>query len=198
MFKENCKQALALYGRTFLAGVMGIFIYLSVGVLVSIAVPRGETMSAATSLVMNMISLFLQGGLFYIIVYSRLWDLGDKNGNAVQFGRMAPDPLRGLKIGLLAAIPSFLSFLVLLADKLFGVWPHTATVYRVCQLGLYPIIVWSMGPNVQIAAADVPLGGILCAGLPVLFVPAVACLAYYLGFRHIVVWEKVVFVRKKK
>ncbi len=198
MFKENLKQALALYGRTFLAAVMGLFIYLSVGVLVSIAVPRGETMSPATTLAMNLIALVLQGGLFYIIVYSRLWELGDKNGNAVQFGHMAADPLRGLKIGLLASVPSFLSYVVLLADKLIGVWPHTASVYRICQLGLYPIVVWSMGPNVQLAAADIPLGGILCAGLPVLFVPLVAALSYYLGYRHIVIWEKVVFARKKK
>ncbi len=198
MFKENCKQAVALYGRTFLASVMGLFIYLSIGVLVSIAVPRGETMSAATSFVMNLIALVLQGGLFYLIVYSRLWELGDKNSNAVQFGRMAADPLRGLKIGALAAVPSFLSFVLLLADKLVGIWSYAAAFYRVCQLGLYPVIVWSMGPNVMTTTAEIPLSGILCAGLPVLFVPAVACLAYYLGFRQIAVWENIVFVRKKK
>jgi hypothetical protein len=71
-------------------------------------------------------------------------------------------------------------------------------IYRVGQLGLYPILVWSLGSNVSVPVGDVSWGGVLCSGLPVLFLPLVATVAYYLGYRHIMVSERLTFVRKKK
>lgn len=198
MNKETISRAVRLYFTTYLAAVMGVFIYLSVGVLVSVAFPEGQTLSNVTSVVMNAIALFLQGGLFFVIVYGKQWDYGDKDSNAALFGHIEGDRWRGLKMGLLAAIPSFAAWLVLVADKLFSFWPYTAAVYRVCQLPLYPVLVWSMGSNIMATTATISWGGILCAGLPVLFVPVVATIAYVLGFRHIQVWERIVFSRKKK
>ena len=198
MFKENVKHAAKLYLRTYLAAVMGAFTYLSIGVLMSMTAKEGQPVSNASSLLMNSIALVLEGALFYLIVYSKLWELGDRNSNAVRFGHMNPDRLRGFKIGLLASIPSFLSFVALLADKLFHFWDSMAAIYRICQLALYPIVVWSMGSTVTVTTADVSWGGILCAGLPVLFVPVVAGIAYLLGYHNIQVWEKLVFVKKRK
>lgn len=197
MVKDNINQAFKLYTRTILAGVMGFIIYLSVSVIF-VAMSGGGEVSASTLLIRDVISLLIQGILFYVIVYTKLWELGDKNQNAVAFGHMAAGPLRGLKIGLLASIPSIVSFLALVADKLFGLWSGMATAYRICQLALYPIVSLSMGTAVTVTTTDISWGGILCAGLPVLFVPAVATLGYYLGYRHILVWEKIVFVNKKK
>lgn len=198
MNKETVNRAVRLYFTTYLAAVMGVFIYLSVGVLVSVAFPEGQTLSGVTFAVTNAIALFLQGGLFFVIVYGKQWEYGDKDSNAAHFGRIQGDKWRGLKVGLLAAIPSFVAWLVLVADKLFAFWPYTAAVYRVCQLPLYPVLVWSMGSTVVTTTAGVSWGGILCAGLPVLFVPIVATVAYLLGFAHIEVWERLVFSRKKK
>ena len=192
------KQALKLYANTFLAGAMGLFVYLSVGAIFSMAVQGGEVMSATVALWMNIVALVLQATLFFMIVYSKMWELGDKSANAVNFGRMADDPWRGLKISLVAAIPSVISFLALIADKLFAFWGGMATAYRICHLGLYPVIVWSLGSVVTVTTADISWVGILCAGLPILFMPAVATLAYYLGYRHIVLWEKIVFSGKQK
>ncbi|MBR5540493.1 MAG: hypothetical protein IKU56_03855 [Clostridia bacterium] len=198
MLKDTIRQALKLYGRTYLAAIMGGFIYLSVSVIMSMTVNEGETISDGATLAMNLIALVLQVTLFYIIVYTKLWELGDKNANAANFGHIVGDPLRGLKIGLLAAIPSVISFLALVADKLFGLWTGMATLYRICHLGLYPIVALSMGSVVTVTTADVSWGGIWCAGLPVLLVPVVATLGYFLGYRHVLLWEKIVFASKKK
>lgn len=196
--KDNIRQAFKLYLRTIGAGVMGVIMYISVGMIMSMTLEKGETLGPVATLAMNLIALILQGALFYTLVYAKLWELGDKHHNAETFGRMASDPLRGLKIGLLASIPAFISFLALVADKLFCLWTGMATVYRICHLALYPIVAWSLGPVLSVTTAQVSWTGILCAGLPILFVPAVAALAYYLGYRHVFVWEKIVFVNKKK
>lgn len=198
MKKRILKRAVRLYASTYLAGIMGVFIYLSVGTLIGMSVQGQGMMNPAAMAITNAVTLFLQGGLFFVIVYGKQWERGDKDANAAQFGRLPADPWRGLKVALIASIPSLLSWLFLIADKLFGLWQNTAMVYRLCQAGLYPVLAWSMGTNVTTPTASIGWGGILCAGLPVLFLPIVASLAYYLGYRHIVVWEKLVFVRKKK
>lgn len=198
MNKRLIKRAARLYATTYLAGIMGVFIYLSVGVLISAAAPSGRAMNVAAMTITNAVALFLQAGLYFCIVYGKQWERGDKDANAVQFGKLADDPWRGVKVGLLAAVPSFVSWLVLVADKCFGIWPHIAMVYRLCQVGLYPIVVWSMGSEVMVPSSAVGWGGIVCAGMPVLFLPVVAGLAYFFGYRHIQVWERLVFVRKKK
>jgi hypothetical protein len=38
----------------------------------------------------------------------------------------------------------------------------------------------------------------LCAGIPVLFLPIAAGISYYLGFKQIVVADRMMFVNKKK
>lgn len=198
MNKNLIGRAAKLYASTYLAGIMGVFIYLSIGILVTSAFPKGEAINSTALLVTNCVSLFLQAGLFFVIVYGKLWSQGDKDSNAAQFGNMAADPWRGAKEGLLASIPSFLSFVVLIAEKIFCFWPQYTAIYRVGQLGLYPILVWSLGSNVSVPVSDISWGGVLCAGLPVLFLPVVATVAYYLGYRHIMVSERLMFVRKKK
>ncbi len=190
MSKDTVRQALKLYVNTWLAGIMGVFLYLSVGAIFAALKTNGLTM--------NVVALVLQIVLFALIVYTKMWDLGDKNANAANFGHLKADPLRGLKLGLLAAIPSIISFLALIADKLFGFWDGMATAYRLCHTALYPVVVWSMGSLVSVTAADISWGGIFCAGLPILFMPVVATVAYYLGYRHISLREKIVFVNKQK
>lgn len=192
------KQAIRLYGRTILAGVLGTVIYLSIGILVSVVVPRGEPLSAAASFLMNLIALLLQGSIFFMLVFSGLWSLGDKESNAVQFGHMQATASRGFKIGCIASIPSVISFVVLVADKLFSFWEKSAMVYRICQVGLYPIIVWSMGPAASTTTAQLSWGQIIGAGIPVLFLPIVAGLSYYLGFKQIMVSDRLMFENKKK
>ncbi len=192
------KQALRLYGRTILAGVMGGFIYLSVGILFTVAFPRGEGLSGAASFLMNFVALFLQGGTFLLLIYAGLWSLGDKESNAVQFGHLQATATRGFKIGWLAAMPSMLSFVLLVADKMFSLWEHCVAAYRVCHLALYPLIVWSLGPNAATTTAELSWWRIVCAGIPVLILPLAAGGSYYLGFKQIVVSNRLMFVNKKK
>lgn len=198
MWKKTMKQALRLYGRMCLASVMGGFVYLSVGVIFSMGLGEGKTMSPTLTFFMNVVALVLQGVLFFLILYHKLWELGDKHANAADLGRVPGTPWRGLQIGLLASIPAFLSFLALIADKLFGLWNGMTMLYRISQLALYPLVVWTLGQTVTATTASVSWGGILCAGLPILFVPIVSALAYFLGYRHVAVAEKLVFVHNKE
>lgn len=198
MNKENIRWAVKLYAVSFVAGVVGIFTYLSVAVILSIFVPAGQTEAPAILPATNIVTFVLQVIVFYMLIYSKMHDLGYKNNNAVQFGHMEADPLRGLKIGAMAAIPSVISFLILIADKAFGIWAGTATAYRMCHAAIYPVMVWTMGTAVTTTTASLSWGAVLCAGLPVLFLPTVATLGYYLGFRRVEVLDAIIFTRKKK
>lgn len=192
------KQAIRLYGRTILAGVLGMVTYVSVGVLISVVVPRGEMLSATATFLMNLIALILQGSIYCLLIYAGMWSLGDKEANAVQFGHMQATAARGFHIGCIAAIPSVLTFLVLVADKVFSFWPQCAAIYRLCHTALYPILAWSMGTVVSITTANLAWWQVLCAGIPVLFLPLASAISYYLGFNHILVSERLMFVNKKK
>lgn len=192
------KQAIRLYGRTILAGVLGAVMYVSIGVLISVVMPRGEMLSATALFLMNVIALVLQGCIYFLLIYAGMWSLGDKEANAVQFGHMEATAARGFHIGCIAAIPSLVTFLVLVADKLFAFWPQCAAFYRLCHTALYPILAWSMGTVVSVTTAQLAWWQVLCAGTPVLFLPFASGIAYYFGFKHILVSEKLMFVNKKK
>ena len=197
MFKKTMKQALKLYGRVCLASVMGLFVFLSVGAIFSM-IDKNIAQNAPLLFVRDLVALLLQGTMFFLILYHKMWELGDKNANAAAFGRIKDNAWRGLHIGLLASVPAFLSYVALVTDKLFALWDGMALVYRVGQMGLYPVIVWSMGMSVSVPSSEISWGGIACAALPLLFVPFASALAYYLGYRHISVAEKLIFVQNKE
>lgn len=198
MNKETFKLAAKVYGHSVFSSVLCIIIYMSISMITYAAADAEGVVPGWAVTTGNVVSLLLQGMLLIAFVYGDLWRQGDKDANAVHFGRMEEDRLRGLKVGLIAAIPSVLSFVVLVAEKLLGFFPAYAGLYRLFHLSLYPIIVWAFGANVTATAAGIGWGGILLAGLPVLVVPVVALLAYELGYRQIILTEKLVYKNKKK
>lgn len=196
MNKESFKLSAKLYGHTVFVSVLSVIMYVSVTMLTLVFADDEGIVPAGAKLAGNILSLVLQGVLFISFTYNDLWRQGDRDANAVSFGRMAYDKWRGLKIGLTAAIPSILSFAVLIAEKALGFFPRYAAWYRVFHLSFYPFIVWCFGSEVARTTAEIGWGGILLAGIPVLVMPAVAVLAYYLGYKQIAVGERLIYKNK--
>lgn len=197
MKNDLLNRAVRLYGRCILTTVMGAFMYVSVGVITHALTQDSETLSAGASFVMNLVALIIQGFLFCAIIYAEVWTQGDKDGAKVQFGG-APsgDPHLGLKQGLLASIPAFLAFVLLIVEKVVGFWPQYIMVYRAVNLALYPVLVWSMGTRWDIPAADISWGGIILSLIPTLAISLVSWVSYYVGYRQISFAKKLMYKKK--
>lgn len=190
------KRAFRLYARTLLTSVLGAFMYLSIGVIAHALTPENKTLSGAGWFAMNAVALLVQGFLFSTVVYSESWRHGDKDGAQKIFNNKEGSPHFGLKVALVATIPAWISFIVLIAEKLFSFWPQYTMLYRVAHLSLYPIIVWSMGSMWNVPAGDISWGGILCSALPTVITVAMTWLAYNLGYRQISVGQRIMYADK--
>ena len=204
MERNLLKTAGKLYGRTVLATLLNLFVYLSINMLFTVFADPNKQMTESTALIANIVALVFQVGIFTAMIYSDLWGLGDRDRNAVQFGHLVEDKQFGLKAGCVASVPAAVSFLLLVADKALGLWAPYATLYRVAHLSFYPIVVWSFGKqvalpgNVLAATADIPWVGILTAGIPVLLLPLIAWFSYRMGYAQIAVKERLVYGKEKK
>ena len=58
MKKRILKRAVRLYASTYLAGIMGVFIYLSVGTLIGMSVQGQGMMNPAAMAITNAVTLF--------------------------------------------------------------------------------------------------------------------------------------------
>ena len=195
--KDLFNRSLRLYGRCILTTVMGAFMYVSVGVITHAITPNSTTLSAGAAFAMNLVALIIQAFIFCAIIYAEVWTQGDKDGARVKFGgKESGDPHLGLKMGLLASIPGFLSFAVLVAEKLIGFWPQYTMLYRAFHLALYPIVAWSIGTQWNVPAADLSWVGIFCTLIPILAVPLVSWASYNIGYRQIEMAKNLMYKKK--
>lgn len=127
-------------------------------------------------------------------IYPEIWNIGTKDSNLVKFKHKASDKLKGLKIGAIAVIPSYLLLLLIAVFKV-GVMPgFPITLYKFLNSSCYSLIE-------VIAGGAVNVGGMAAWRLVLLFIlpliiPAAAGVAYILGFKNISVGEKLVYKKK--
>ncbi|HCA30971.1 MAG TPA: hypothetical protein DEP23_16150 [Ruminococcaceae bacterium] len=153
-------------------------------------------MSAGASLALDTISQLFMLILLVTLVYSKLWERGDKDNNSVNFGRMQEDKLRGLKVGLMAAIPSFVFYILLFFCKLGLISDKYMFIYRFLNISFMPIISNLTGRSST--TADASWLSILAILLTVAVVPLVCYIAYLLGYKEISLGEKFIYVNPNK
>ena len=195
MRNDLLKRALLLYGRCVLATVLGTFMYFSVGLIAMAISPN--TNSTGEMIIINIVALLIQGFLCLTIIYAEMWKQGDKDGGPVMFGGAEGDPHLGLKVGLLAAIPSIIGFAILIAEKLIGFWPQYVMVYRAANFALYPLIALTMGTNWNVPASDISWGGILLSLLPTVIIALAAWGFYYIGYRQFTFAQKLMYKKDR-
>ncbi len=136
--------------------------------------------------------LFMMG----VFVYNNLWSLGFKDNNLVRIGKKSEDKFKGLKIGLIAYAPSVVLLAVLTVGK--------TTFAKNFLIATYSFL------NPSINRAMFLLGGvegkyfnelgaleILIIFLLLMVMPIVAHIAYTLGYKSIIVSEKLIFKKKE-
>ncbi len=148
-------------------------------------IPRGA------DAVMGVVTSVCTWLIFALFPYNTLWGIGSHDDNYVQLGRMQEDKLFGLKVGVVASIPSAILYLLLVLGK-FGVFPNVIIRWhRLLNPAFIPYIdAIEQGAS---AATELSVGALLAVGVIWLFVPFVCWLAYYLGYRQISIREKLVY-----
>lgn len=129
--------------------------------------------------------------------YNRIWTLGTNDNNKVKFGRVKEDKLKGLKIGLISSIPSFLLFVLAVLSR-FGFLPQVLfSIYKLANFHLFSINNIIFGTEATIALSQIPVWKFAVAFLPLLILPAICTVAYVLGYKDISLKEKFIYKDKK-
>ena len=192
--KSLWDRALGLYGRCVLGNILGFFMWVSISIVVFALLPKEqEKITFTANLIAGILTLLLQGFLFGSIVWSNLWTYGDRDGTKDMFKNQKSDPNHGLWVGLIATIPSWIAYFVLIADKLFGFWDKYTLVYRCCNGALYPLIEWTMKKSWQTPLAQIGWPGILLSALPIVITVVIAWVAYYIGYKQIPVMKNLMY-----
>ncbi len=126
--------------------------------------------------------------ILFAFIYTQLWKLGNKDHQNVKLGKIREDKLRGLKIGLLASAPQFISFLCLIFVPKFKTAIYMIVNYH------YFMINDSIIGKVKLASG-LGITDYIYLFLPFLIVPILTALSYIVGYKDISLSEK--FVYKK-
>ena len=155
-----------------------------------------RSLSPVGDVVIDVLSSVIMLLIFAVFPYVILWNMGSHDENYVQLGRMEKDICFGLKAGAIATIPSAILYLLLVLGKL-GVIPGVIlNWHRLINTPFIPYIdAVEMGAN---TATELSVTALLAVGVPLLFVPVLCWLGYYLGYRQISIRERLVYKNPHK
>ncbi len=143
------------------------------------------------SMVLSQIFCFI---MITGILYGSVWEIGNKDISAVKFSRTSENKLRGLVIGCVASIPSLAVYVLLLLSSFKILSPKFLSTYRLLNSHFHSVLTWIY--NGAQTAAELSVGQLLLCFALVLYLPLIASLAYYLGYKDIKLVEKAVFKKK--
>ena len=156
--------------------------------------------SIAISPILNLIAQFFAILLFCSISYINVWEEGHRDYNRVAVGTFEKDMLKGLKAGLLATIPLFALYLMLLLSRV-GVIPteflgmDTFEIFKILSMPTVTVLnaIHKASVVMEISAVDMIL--IL---LTTLTLPISSALAYILGYNDFSFMELMTFNKKEQ
>ena len=153
--------------------------------------------SAPTKRVMDTLTQILLLIVWCVFPYHILWEFGNRDDTNVRYRGQRPDPLRGVKIGLLAVVPYGICWAMLLVSKFVPALDGFLSIYRLTAFPYYPYVNW-LTAGVS-SAAELELWRLLLLLIPIiLVVPAVSAVAYRLGGHQFSVAEFLTFAKPKE
>ncbi len=171
--------------------VMGVILCF----LVSFAL-TALTNSTLLLVLIGILSLLLYGS----IIGSPAWQQGNRDLNKVKFKRREQDLLRGFKIGMVASVPMFVLAIGLLLAKA-ELLPNFYIIYKLVNGEMLAFIGLIDGAfrGVQSAYLTMVSWPQVIGVCLLNFIPPVIWEVYYLlGYKDIVIAEKVIYKNQKK
>lgn len=138
--------------------------------------------------IVTQVFLIFMAGVF---VYNNLWNLGNKDKNAVKHNREKEDLLKGLKVGSIVMTPSVILLTVLTIGKNTFAKNLSIALFAFLNTHLYEGIILISGGGGLFS--ELAVWQIVCYYALFLIMPAIATVAYILGYKDVIVSEKIVF-----
>ena len=133
--------------------------------------------------------------LVAILTYTLVWKEGNKDLNLARFDRIKYDKLKGVKIGLIAAAPSLVLLLVLSIGKSTFSSSFPVIFYQYLNAAFFAPMDLICGSAV--AFGDLAIWQILLLLLVLLLIPAFSGFAYYIGYKDILLSDKLIYKKQK-
>ena len=174
-------------GRMLLAGIMCLIVSISLTAMLDNQFLRVVT---------QLISLVI----FISMSYVPVWNEGNGDVNKINYERMTRDDFRGLKYGLIAAIPGFILYALFLMARFgvinqsfFGIYRFLTPIFLPLNMSLMPS---------TLTMQETPVITALLVGFETLLPILVCGFAYALGLRRYSLSERFIYPiapqRKKK
>lgn len=131
-----------------------------------------------------------------VFVYNDMWKLGYKDENLVRIGAKPEDKFKGLKIGLLTMIPSFILLTVLaIGSQTFAKDVSIAT-YAFVNPHLYDAIILLTPTSNGGIFSDLNVWHYIVNYALLFIIPLISFAAYIIGYKSIIVSEKLLYKKK--
>ncbi len=147
-----------------------------------------------TAVIWNTISEIFLIILIGVFVYNDMWTLGFKDNNSVRIGLKEENKFKGLQIGLLTSVPAIIFLTVLAIGKTTFAKNVSIAVYAFLNPYLYEAIIMLTNGGGYVSELQVWQIAVFYALL--LIIPLIACVAYILGYKSILVSEKIIYKNK--
>ncbi len=176
------KMAFRSYGNMLLAGVLCFIVTVSVAVF--------DLPGIANDLLLLLLLL----PIYISLVYTPIWNEGDRNRNMVQFGHLTYDRYKGLKIGILLMLP-YLIENVLLTLCWVKVIPDFYWLYKTLNAHIWPILTWinPIGEEAVISVSGLHFFELLLCWLLAAYPLVISVIAYRLGYKGVLLTERLVY-----
>lgn len=129
-------------------------------------------------------------------LYKPLWNLGVKDSNSVKFKHTKEDKLKGLKIGLVATVPSilFYIFFIFCGISIAPDMPTVIYTWLNCHVFSFLTLVFDSFPT----AGSLGILQYLLLFILQFIIPLFAMGCYLLGYKNIDIAEKVVYEKNEE
>ena len=133
--------------------------------------------------------------ILFGFINASLSKLGDADRNLVLTGNKAEDKLRGLKIGLIANLPIYLSYIIFLIAKTGAISGNWYAVFRFLNFPQFTLINALYGQTTSTAAA-ISWSSVALGTLTFVVIPLLSYISYTLGYKRINISEKIIYKKK--
>lgn len=148
-------------------------------------------LSAGTTKTIMWISQVVSFVVWMALIYGLMWNVGDADANKSEMGHAKLDKWRGVKAALCAEIPFFALYIILFITQSLGVFESGVTIYKAVTYNCFAINQTFLPVINKELVVTVPgLLGLLLDFVPM---PVFAGISYYIGRKHMVLKEKILY-----
>lgn len=123
------------------------------------------------------------GGMYFALIIQACYTIGSRDHNRYLFDKCPKTPLKGLWAGLITAIPSFISAIVLIVCKLAESNNSLVLlIYRIINSQFYALNLMIL--PTALSLNEISLVAVLGSAALTLLMPVIAWLSYLAGFSN--------------